>query len=449
MTALQFPTSFTRSAAAETGPVGQEYSWHADIAPIGVFSDHAVIDVLNAAFQALVHRYTGRDEIVVGRAENGPRLAAVRSRIDDGSTLIDIIRNAEPAESDTIQVAFNGVSGAVSGAELIMDVDVEGDKADFSLRYDRSLFAPEFIARLAANYQTLLADACERPETPVRALRLIAADERRHLLDTLNATDWPYLRDASIHSLVQTQVRRTPDAPAVEFGGATITYRELDERSNALARALLAHGVDPGARVGVSLPRSADLVCLLLAIHKVGCAYVPLDPTYPGDRLKAIADTADMAAVVFDGAEPAWLAGIGATPLSRASLVDRAASLARDELDIEVNANAAAHLIYTSGSTGQPKGVVIHHRNVVALLAWAWETYTVEDVTRVLFSTSLNFDLSVFELWCPLTMGGCVVVVDNVLALTEDTDLRPTLVNTVPSALNVLIQRSAVPASNA
>ncbi|WP_436500492.1 non-ribosomal peptide synthetase [Actinokineospora sp. HUAS TT18] len=452
MSALQFPTTYTRSAAAETRSASQEYSWHADVTPIAVFTSHSVVDVLNATFAALVHRYTGRDEIVIGRTEDGPRLTAVRSKIDDSSSLIDIVENTAPAESDTIQVAFHGVPGTrpdLSSVELVLEVQVEGDKADFALRYDRSLFAPEFISRLAANYQTLLADACGRPAVPVRALRLIADDERRYLLDTVNGTDWPYLRDASIHSLVETQVRRTPDAPAVEFRGERITYRELDSRSTTLAKDLIAYGVNPGERVGVSLPRSADLVCLLLAIHKAGCAYVPLDPAYPGDRLKAIADTAAMAAVVIDGDEPAWLAGLPATALPLATLLERAAGQDDSPLDLEVSANAAAHLIYTSGSTGLPKGVVIHHRNVVALLAWAWETYTEEDVARVLFATSLNFDLSVYELWCPLTMGGCVVVIDNVLALTEDAELNPTLINTVPSALNVLLQRSAIPASTA
>ncbi|SDI32264.1 amino acid adenylation domain-containing protein [Actinokineospora alba] len=451
-TALQFPTSYTRSAASGNASTPGDLCWRADVARLGKLAEiHSVDEVLNAAFVALVHRYTGQDDIVVGRTEKGAGLTGVQSRISADTSFAELVGQLESAQAvsiqDSIQVAFAGAGfGSPDGVELVLEVRIEGDKADFALRYDGALFAPEFIARLAANYQTLVADAVDRPGEPVHGLRLLADEEQRYLLETVNATDWSYLRDTPVHAMVEFQATQTPDAPALEHLGQTTTYRELNERANALARALLAAGVNPGDRIGVSLPRSARLVCLLLAVHKAGCAYVPLDPAYPGDRLKAIADTAAMSAVVVDSA-PSWLADLDVTAIDETALWTRAAEQEVTNVDLVVDAAAASHLIYTSGSTGLPKGVVIHHRNVAALLAWAWETYTCDDVARVLFSTSLNFDLSVFELWCPLTMGGCVVVVDNVLALTEPGDLNPSLVNTVPSALTVLVQRDAVPAS--
>ncbi|MCZ7413720.1 amino acid adenylation domain-containing protein [Streptomyces sp. WMMC897] len=278
-------------------------------------------------------------------------------------------------------------------------------------------------------------------------LGLLSETELRHLLTVLNDTAHPYDADTVLHALVARQAARTPNAPAVVWRDTRLSYRQLDEQANRLARALGACGIGPGERVGVSTARTDRTVVLLLAVHKAGCAYVSLDPAYPADRLRAVAATADMTAVVHDGdSAPAWLSGTPGTALPLTTLWEKASAERPEPPEVTVEPTAATHLIYTSGSTGLPKGVVISHRNVTALLAWAEETYAPAELARVLFSTSLNFDLSVFELWAPLTRGGCVVVVDNVLALTEDATLCPTLINTVPSALGVLLKRSAVPA---
>lgn len=163
---------------------------------------------------------------------------------------------------------------------------------------------------MAANHQALLLDGARRPHAPVHELNL-SERETRFLLDEVTATARPYPRDTSLHSHIEAQAARTPDAPAVEWRGTVLTYRELDATANRIARALLAHGVEPGARVGVSTARTHHTVCLLLALHKAGCAYVPLDPAYPADRLTGIAATAGMTAVVLD--DPAG-AGSGSTP---------------------------------------------------------------------------------------------------------------------------------------
>ena len=457
---LQFPTSHPRSDLPATAD--RLFSWKVDLGAGLPTGDRAAV-AIGAAFTLLVHRYCERDDVVVGRAGSGrgatEHLVPVRSRLAEDTSFDDLVNHLAAAYRDAsgphvpCPLAFRDFSDTgelrdlPSSAELLLDARIVDGTAELAFRYADSLFTAGFVARLAANLTTLLADACARPSAPVRDLTLLAADERRYLLETRTATACPYPRDASIADLVRAQADRTPDAPAVRCQDDELSYRELDEHANALARALAASGVRPGDRVGVSAARSARLVALLLAIHKAGCAYVPLDPAYPADRLLAIADTADLAAVVFDGEAPGWLAGLDAVPVPAATLWEKAATEARDDLDVRVDPDSPAHLIYTSGSTGQPKGVVIHHRNVVALLAWAWQTYTRDDVARVLFGTSLNFDLSVFELWTPLTMGGCVLVVDNVLALTERDDLDPTLINTVPSALNVLVRRDALPAS--
>ncbi|MFD8983017.1 amino acid adenylation domain-containing protein [Streptomyces sp. NPDC059564] len=438
-------------------------------------------ELFNAAFTVLIHRYSCQDDLVLARA-GGPAGAhrthpvAVRSRIGDDVTFPALTAALSaryraaaghpdhadvPADLGTgLRVGFvsrdttapAGESGPrPHGLDLLLEVEHAPGTVRFALTYDGALFTEAFISRMAANYRTLLLDACRRPTTPVAELALLSEPETRHLLVELNATARPYPRDTTLHAHVEAQAARTPHEPAVEWRGTTLTYRELDEQANRIARALRAHGVTPGSRVGVSVARTHRTVCLLLAVHKAGCAYVPLDPAYPADRLTGIAATADMAAVVFDDdaatGPAAWLRAVNAAALPWDELWEKAAAEEPDPLDLDVDPAATTHLIYTSGSTGLPKGVVISHRNVVALLAWARDTYRPADLARVLFATSLNFDLSVFELWAPLTTGGRVVVVDNVLALTEDDGLRPSLVNTVPSALNVLLQRGAVPAS--
>ena len=448
-------------------------------------------DVLYTVFALMVHRYCNQDDIVVARAGDrefagvSEQLRPVRSGISERTVFEEFLEyvssertgGAVPAvqenspgsgeshpESGAVgrtpsRIAFREISAPDAAdtwqepdgsdrADILWSVRITDSEAVFTVDYDASLFHEEFAVRMAKNYLTLLDDACRRPSVPVYELRLVGEEEEHHLLETLSGTALPYDDRECVHTLFEAQARRTPDAPALEWQGEQVTYRQLDERADALAAALLAGPVRPGDRVGVSLTRTPRMVTLLLAILKSGCAYVPLDPAYPADRLTAIAAGASLAAVVFDRPEPPeWVAALDAVALPEAELWRRAGAAGPGAARVAVSPSAVSHLIHTSGSTGTPKGVVIHHRNVVALLAWARETYTPDEVARVLFGTSLNFDLSVFEMWCPLTAGGCVVVVENVLALTEQPDLAPTLVNSVPSAVGVLVRRDAVPAS--
>ncbi|MEU7998862.1 amino acid adenylation domain-containing protein [Micromonospora sp. NPDC049060] len=425
-------------------------------------------DVLFAAFALLVHGYSGQDDIQLGRVagsapDGTPDRRRVRSTLAADTSFASLVSQfaapagPPPPATEGLRVTFvytrvagpgAGEAPDPAGDALRLQVVGSGAETRFTLHHDTGLFTREFADRMAANYRTLLADACRRPTVPIHELAMVSLPEAHHLLHELNDTARPFPHDATVHGLVEAQVQRTPEAPAVEWQGAVLSYRDLNAAANRLARALRAAGVAPGGRVGVCVGRSAHTVSLLLAVHKLGCAYVPLDPAYPAERLAAIAATADMAAVVFDAPEtPGWLTALAALPLAAEDLVKQAAEQPADNLDLVIASTDPTHLIYTSGSTGLPKGVVVSHRNVAALLAWAWRTYSADDVSRVLFGTSLNFDLSVFEMWCPLTLGGCVVVVDNVLALTEPNALRPSLINTVPSALNVLLQRHAVPRS--
>ncbi|MET7967650.1 amino acid adenylation domain-containing protein [Micromonospora sp. NPDC005305] len=246
-----------------------------------------------------------------------------------------------------------------------------------------------------------------------------------------------------LHRMVAAQAARTPDAEAVRHGDRALSYRELDEAANRLARVLLRRGVTREDRVGVCLPRTPELVVALLAVLRAGAAYVPLDPAYPPARVAFM--TAD--------------SGVRLA-LTRADLAGRfpGAAVEVDRLDPEedgtdpaVPATPAdlAYVIYTSGSTGRPKGVAIEHRSASVLMHWVRQTFDDAELGGLLAATSVCFDLSVFEIFGPLCWGGRVLLVDDVLALAAPgADRLPvTLVNTVPSAMGELLTASALPAT--
>ncbi|SCG78409.1 non-ribosomal peptide synthetase [Micromonospora humi] len=244
-----------------------------------------------------------------------------------------------------------------------------------------------------------------------------------------------------LHRMVAAQAARTPDAEAVRRGDTALSYRDLDEAANRLARVLLADGVARGDRVGVCLPRTPDLVVALLAVLKAGAAYVPLDPAYPAARVAFM--TADSGARLV---------------LTTAGLADRfpGPTVLTDRLDpagdatdpaAPVAADDLAYVIYTSGSTGRPKGVAIEHRSASTLLHWVRQTFDDTELGGMLAATSVCFDLSVFEIFGPLAWGGRVLLVDDVLALAAPgADRLPvTLVNTVPAAMGELLTAGALP----
>ncbi|HEX8695774.1 MAG TPA: amino acid adenylation domain-containing protein, partial [Longimicrobium sp.] len=245
------------------------------------------------------------------------------------------------------------------------------------------------------------------------------------------------------------QAERTPDAVAVVSGEESLTYRALDERANRLARHLVGLGVGPEARVGVCQARGPEMIVSLLAVLKAGGAYVPLDPAYPAERLAFT--VSDSGAAVLLTEEP--LRGLLPVPDGVPVVVVDGA--ARAEIAAESAENPAggaapgslAYLIYTSGSTGVPKGVAIEHRSAVALLSWGRSVYSADELSGVLASTSISFDLSVYELFLPLSAGGRVIMVENALALPHSAaagEVR--LINTVPSAIAALLESGGVPA---
>src|SRR6185369_9784221 len=221
----------------------------------------------------------------------------------------------------------------------------------------------------------------------------------------------------------------------------TLTYAALNAAANGVAHRLIAAGIGPEDRVGVALPRTAALVASLLGVLKAGAAYVPLDPAYPAARLAFMVADAAPVLVLTTPAIAALL------PTARCVEWDVRPTPYTPPSTPRPTPAHAAYVIYTSGSTGQPKSTLLTHANAATLLAWADATFTAEELAGVVAATSVCFDLSVFELFVPLSRGGTVVLLEQVWDVTTPAAAGATLLNTVPSAMAAVLRTGGLPAS--
>ncbi len=324
------------------------------------------------------------------------------------------------------------------------DHDEKGAPAGIqaSFHYAADLFDPATIEALAGRLTRLLRQAADRPQDPVTSLEILSPGERDQILVQWNgrSRDVP---SAVLPELFAEQVARTPDATAVIYDGARLTYAELNARANQLARYLISLGAGPERLVAIAMPRSADMIVAVLAVLKAGAAYVPVDPAYPADRIAfMLADAAPVAVLTTTVLPELDLpGGVRRIDVGDPATMAEVADLARDDLSTPLTMISPAYVIYTSGSTGRPKGVLIEHRNLACLLCWARAEFTAGELAKVLVSTSLSFDVSVFEIFAPLVSGGSIEVVKDLLALadSEGRAWDGSLVSGVPSALSELL----------
>ncbi|MGH3165427.1 MAG: non-ribosomal peptide synthetase [Trebonia sp.] len=313
--------------------------------------------------------------------------------------------------------------------------------------------SPEQVCALVHTTTERLVTALETaPEAPMRSIQVLGEAEQGQILAEWNDTRRA-VPPATLPMLFEARAAQCPDAVAVVFEDTSLSYAELHRRANQLARLLVSRGAGPESMVAVVMERSAELVIALLAVLKAGAAYVPVDLSYPAERVKYMLVDASPTVVVTStgGLAAAQGAVDGLAPVvldDRATVQELRARPGTDLSDVDRRAplrpQHPAYVIYTSGSTGRPKGVVIPHGNVVNLVQWAVTTFGSHGLSRVLASTSSSFDVSVFEMFPPLAAGGCIEVVDDLLALAR----RPfsgTLVSGVPSVLASLVSGGSAP----
>lgn len=468
---LELPTDRPRSARADAAGAVHGFTLPADVVEgvrrLAQEEEATTFMVLLAAFQALLHRYSAQDDIVVGapvanrtRRELEPLIgffvntlvlrADFSGRPDFRALLRQVKRTAIDAyahqdvpfedlvhelqpdrqlnQNPLFSVMFS-VQGtaretlATPGATLeLLKPETKVVKFDLlvaceesaggiagGIEYRAALFDPETIERWATHLVELLRDAVTRPETPVRHLRLLPDAEQRRVLQEWNATARPY-PERSMAELFAERVLAAPAATAVRAEGVALTYAELDARANRLAQFLGAAGVGPDVCVGVCLERSADLIVALVAIVKAGGAYVALEPDYPAERLALM--LGDVGAGVVITCER-FAAKITAATNVVAICVDR------DTARIAAQPAAAprvqsmpehlAYVSYTSGSTGLPKGVAVTQRGVVRLVRNTDFASLGPGETFLQFAP-VAFDASTLEIWGPLLNGGQLVV---------------------------------------
>lgn len=424
---------------------------------------------LLAAFKALLYRYTGQADILVGTPVANRNRSELESLIGffvntlvlrtnlagnpTGRELLERLRTValnayahqdlpfeqlvevlQPERDLSHQPLFQVMFGlqtrstpiSTLGDLSLTPVEVENNTAQFDLslfveergldlitawEYNTDLFEAETITRLAGHWQNLLVSLVAHPEKRLSDFSLLAGPEAQQLLHLWNNTALAYPHDRCLHHLFEAQVEKTPEAIAVVFEEHSLTYQELDRQANRLAGYLQTLGVGPETLVGIAVERSLEMVVGLLAILKAGGAYLPLDPAYPPARLAFTLADAGVSLLLTQAALVSHLPQLPQLRLISLDGAEAAWSVAPDQLPAPAITPAhLAYVIYTSGSTGQPKGVQIPHQAVVNFLTSMARQPGLTAQDTLLAVTTLSFDIAGLELFLPLTVGAKIVI---------------------------------------
>ncbi|WP_158619438.1 non-ribosomal peptide synthase/polyketide synthase [Corallococcus sp. AB011P] len=459
--------------------------------------------VMMAGFQALLHRYTGRTDLLVGtdianrhhaetealvgffvnqvvlrtrptpvlpfRALLGQvREAALGAYAHQDLPFEELVRDLNPERSlgasplFQVKLIFQNARDAelaLPGLSLrVESIDPGASKFDLTVafsdtseglsglwEYSTDLFDAATVARMQEHLRTLLEGALSRPDGALETLPLLTEAERAHVLGTWNAATLPIGEPLRVHRRFEAAVATFGDRPALRFEGQDVSYRELEARSNALARHLRAQGVGLETRVGICLERSPELVIAMLATLKAGGAFVPLDPAYPSARLTFMLQDSAVPVVVTRSELADELPATGAHLVCLDEDAARLERLPGTPLEDAGAPEHLAYVIYTSGSTGRPKGTLLTHGGLCNTAVAVGRAHGVHPDSRVLQFASSSFDAGVCEVFSTLLAGACLVLAPKD-ALLPGPALERTLteqaITTVTLTPSVLAQQS-------
>ncbi len=372
----------------------------------GLFSPHVPLDVsvdASADFDAFRQRFL--EELALLRKHGTYALDVAQRHPGIGASVRDW-HESVPAIAVERVPSLAALAASRSDAEWT--VIIPDDGRCLSWRYRKDLFDARTLSRIEGEFMAFLGDLLGGGKR-IKDLTVLSNEERERLLGEWNRTETACERDRCVHHLFEAQVRRTPDASALVWRDEEISYAQLNARANQVAFQLIGQGVTPSALVGLLMDRSADLIVGMLAILKAGAAYVPLDPTYPKDRLTYMMEDARLTAIVSQSRYRSFLADVSVPVIT----VDRPGAF--DEKLVanppaKVRPEDLAYVIYTSGSTGKPKGVMVEHRNVVNFFAGMDTRLDCQKPGTWLAVTSISFDISVLEIFWTLARGFKVVL---------------------------------------
>jgi amino acid adenylation domain-containing protein len=305
---------------------------------------------------------------------------------------------------------FRVGGGTNAKFDLTLTVSERHDGLATNFEYNTDIFDSATIQAMQEHWHTLLQGIVADPDRAVSDLPLLSADERNRTLIAFNQTDADYRQDACFHQLFEEQVERTPNAVALVSGQKRVTYVELNRRANQIANHLLARGLKSGSLVGVYLERSPEMVVAILGVLKAGAAYVPLDPAYPSDRIKFIVEDSQLQILLT---QKSLIEQLPADPSHVVCLDAELSAITSQPAtgpSTNVKSEDLAYVLYTSGSTGKPKGVQIQHRSLVNFLTSMAKEPGLHRDDILLAVTTLSFDIAGLELFLPLTVGASIVL---------------------------------------
>ena len=472
---LQLPTDHPRPPILtydNGGSVDFEISWHVTekLTNIARDSDATLFMLLLACFKILLYNYTHDRDIIIGTPISGRdndetanligffvNTLTIRSQLNPDESFPEYLKQIRKicidayshqqtpfellvetlnpvrdlSRSPIFQVLFI-YQDARNRKDTLADLKLEyinaptpGTQTDIDcwlrltnsgisggFRYNRDLFEHETIQRMVGHFRNILDNIIEKPYSLIRDISIVQEEEYRTLVHEWNNTFRSFPTDANVHTLIERQVRKTPDATAAVFMDKSLSYKELDDIANRWAGYLRYLGASNGTLIGICMERSLNMLACLIGILKSGAAYIPLDPEYPKERLKYMVEDSGVDIILTEN-----------------NLLDRIPAhinniIQIDKIDIhalppgpdnvnEILPESLAYIIYTSGSTGKPKGVMVPHRALTNFLLSMQQEPGITKNDRLLAVTTLSFDIAGLELFLPLISGATCIIADS------------------------------------